>query len=303
MKNRLKREISIIGVPLDMGASQLGTRLGPEAIRIAGLIDRLEAMDYSIMDLGNIAVKGEYKLKKSPDNLNHLETIIDANEDLSIIVDTIIKKNRLPLILGGDHSSVLGSVKGVLNNYENPGIIYFDAHADINTEVTTPTGNIHGMPIASLMGMGDKRLSGIGEARGVLKPENIVYIGLRDLDLGEREIIRNLGIKAFSVQDIDRLGIEEVMNEALEYISKNTDVIHVSFDVDCLDPKVAPGTGVKVLGGLNFREAKIALELTSQLDNICSVEFVEVNPLLDDQNETAEVATALICALFGESQL
>ena len=303
MKNRLKREISIIGVPLDMGASQLGTRLGPEAIRIAGLIDRLEAMDYSVSDLGNININGGYRLEKSADNLNNLDIVVEANENLSIIVDAILKRNRLPLILGGDHSSVLGSVKGVLNNYENPGIIYFDAHADINTELTTPTGNIHGMPIASLMGMGDKRLPEGGEARGVLKPENIVYIGLRDLDPGEREIIRKLGIKAFSVQDIDRLGIEEVMNEAMKYISKDTDAIHISFDVDCLDPKVAPGTGVKVLGGLNFREAKIALELTSQLDNICSIEFVEVNPLLDDQNETAEVATALICALFGESQL
>ncbi len=303
MDNRLKNDISIIGVPLDMGASQLGTRLGPEAIRIAGLIDRLEAMDYSIEDLGNMIVRSEYKIVKSPDKLNHLEIVRDVNDTLSKIVDRIIKKDRLPLILGGDHSSVLGSVKGVLNNYKNPGIIYFDAHADINTDKTTPTGNIHGMPIASLMGMGDKRLIKVGESRGVLKPENIVYIGLRDLDPGEREVIKKLNIKAYSVQEIDRIGIEEVMNEAIEYVTKDTDAIHISFDVDCLDPKVAPGTGVKVLGGLNFREAKIALELTSQIENICSVEFVEVNPLLDDQNETAEVATALICALFGESQL
>lgn len=303
MENRLKNDISIIGVPLDMGASQLGTRLGPEAIRIAGLIDRLEAMNYSVEDLGNMVVRGEYNLQRSPENLNHIKIVKDANENLSNIVDRIIKKDRLPLVLGGDHSSVLGTVKGVLNNYENPGIIYFDAHADINTAETSPTGNIHGMPIAALMGMGDKRLTKLGEARGVLKPENIVYIGLRDLDPGEREIIRKLNIKAYSVQEIDRTGIEEVMKEAIEYITSNADAIHISFDVDCLDPKVAPGTGVKVLGGLNFREAKIALELTSQIDNICSVEFVEVNPLLDEMNETAEVATALIGALFGESQL
>lgn len=303
MNNRLKKDISIIGLPLDMGASKLGTRLGPEAIRIAGLIERLEAMNYSIEDLGNVIVRSEYKLVRSPDNLNHLSIVRDANDSLSKIVDRIIKRDRLPLILGGDHSSVLGSVKGVLNNYERPGIIYFDAHGDINTEKTTPTGNIHGMPIASLMGMGDKRLQSVGETRRKLKPENIVYIGLRDLDPGERIVIRELGIRAYSVQDIDRIGIEEVMDEAIKYITRDTDAIHVSFDVDCLDPKVAPGTGVKVLGGLNFREAKIALELTSQIENICSVEFVEVNPLLDDQNETAEVATALICALFGESQL
>lgn len=303
MEKRLKNEISIIGVPLDMGASQLGTRLGPEAIRIAGLIGRLEAMEYSVEDLGNMIVRGEYKLIKSPDKLNHLEIVKNANDTLSKIVDRIIKRDRLPLILGGDHSCVLGSVKGILNNFDNPGIIYFDAHADINTDKTTPTGNIHGMPIATLMGMGDKRLLKVGESRKSINPKNIVYIGLRDLDPGEQVIIRELGIKAYSVQDIDRIGIEEVMNEAIDYITKETDAIHISFDVDCLDPKVAPGTGVKVLGGLTFREAKIALELTSKINSICSVEFVEVNPLLDAQNETAEVATALICALFGESQL
>lgn len=303
MKNNFNKNVSLIGVPIDMGASQLGTRLGPEAIRLSGLVERLEDIDYNIEDLGDMKVPNLYTIKKSPDNLNNLDIVRETNEELCNIVDEVLSRDRLPLILGGDHSIVLGSVKGLLKHYENPGIIYFDAHGDINTDKTSLTGNIHGMPIASLMGLGDERLSSVGDSNLKLKPENIVYIGLRDLDPGERKAIKSMGIKAFTMEDIDSLGIADVMKEAIQYISKGTDAIHISFDIDCLDPKVAPGTGVKVLGGLNFREAKIAMDMVSKTEKIRSIEFVEVNPLLDDQNETAHVATALICALFGESQL
>jgi arginase len=303
MENNLNKNISLIGVPFDMGASLRGTRLGPEAIRLAGVIERLDAIGCEVEDHGDLQVINNNRTIEYPKNINNLRPVKSACEKLCAVVSEEIKRERLPLILGGDHSIVLGSGKGVLENFKNPGIIYIDAHADINTDKTSPSGNIHGMPIAALMGYGNEKLVNIGCSENKLKPENIVYIGLRDVDMGEKIFLKEHNIKAFSMQDIDRVGIEAVMNAAIEYIEKTADHIHLSFDVDSLDPAFAPGTGVKVNGGLNFREAKIALELISQIDNICSVEFVEVNPLLDDGNKTAELTTDLILSLFGEMQL
>lgn len=302
MKNWLNKKINIIGVPFDMGASTMGARLGPEAIRIVGLEENLKELGYNVEDLGDLAIENGYEIERSKDNLNNFELVYNANDILYLAVNEIHEHKEFPLILGGDHSQVLGSVKALMNNYENPGVIYFDAHADINTEETSLTGNIHGMPIAFLMGKGNEKLSNLGNDLR-LKAENIVYIGLRDVDPGEREIIENLGIKAYTMESIDKMGIEKVMEESIEYINTKADHIHVSFDVDCLDPKLAPGTGVKVPGGLNFREAKTALRMLAPMEKIRSIEFVEVNPLLDNQSETAEIATELIKTLFGKTQL
>lgn len=302
MSNRLKEEISVTGVPFDMAASQMGTRLGPEAIKISGLLEKLEHLGYDIKDLGNLDIENGYKLIKSKNKLNHLDLTIKANEKLAEVVAREVGEDRLPLILGGDHSIFLGSVKGVLSKYENLGIIYFDAHADINTAETTPTGNIHGMTVASALGIGEKSLCDVYNKNLKIKPENILYIGLRDVDPGEVELIRELGIKTYTMEDIEVHGMENIMKEGLEFIKKkNLDGVHISFDIDCLDPKVAPGTGVKVPGGLSFREARLGLVMTSELDNIVSTEFVEVNPLLDSDNETSEIASTLISSLFGES--
>lgn len=299
MKNWLNKEIQLIGAPFDMGASVFGARLGPEAIRIDGIVKKLEVLGYKIEDIGNLDIKNGYVTKKE-NNLKNLEYVKDATDTLSEAVFETFENEKFPLIIGGDHSLVLGSVMGLLKKFENPGVIYFDAHADINTEDTSFSGNIHGMPIAFLMGKGTDKLKNTGN---LLKPENIVYIGLRDVDPGERDYIKELGIKAYSMEDIDRCGIEKIMKEAIEHIEKNADQIHISFDVDCLDPKFAPGTGVKVPGGMTFREAKTALRMVSEIEKIASVEFVEVNPLLDDKNKTAETAVALIETLFGKTQL
>lgn len=302
MSNRLNKEVSVIGVPFDMAASQMGTRLGPEAIKISGLIDKLKYLGYSIKDLGNLEIENGYKIVKSHNKLNHLDLAIKANEKLANVVAKEVAEDRLPLILGGDHSIFLGSVKGLLTKYENLGIIYFDAHADINTAETTPTGNIHGMTVASALGIGEKSLCDVYDGDLKIKPENILYIGLRDVDPGEVIRIRELGIKTYTMEDIEVHSMEKVMEEGLEFIKeKDLDGVHISFDIDCLDPKIAPGTGVKVPGGLSFREARLGLVMTSALKNIVSAEFVEVNPLLDSDNETGEIASALISSLFGDS--
>ena len=301
MKNWLKKEIKIIGAPFDMGASLFGARLGPEALRIEGLTEKLADLGFTVEDSGNLDIKNDYK-NIMENNLKNLDLTKEATEKLSSKVYETLEEDKFPLVIGGDHSLVLGSVKGLLKKYDNPGVIYFDAHADINTEKTSLSGNIHGMPMAFLIGEGSEKMRSVGNINKNLKPENIVYIGLRDVDPGERDYIKNLGIKAYAMEDIDKLGIQKVMEESIDYITKKADQIHISFDVDSLDPKIAPGTGVKVPGGLTFREAKTALRMVSQIEKIVSVELVEVNPLLDNQNDTAKIAVNLLETIFGKTQ-
>lgn len=301
MKNWLKKEIKIIGAPFDMGASLFGARLGPEALRIEGLTEKLADLGFTVEDSGNLDIKNDYK-NIMENNLKNLDLTKEATEKLSTKVYETLEEEKFPLVIGGDHSLVLGSVKGLLKKYDNPGVIYFDAHADINTEKTSLSGNIHGMPMAFLIGEGSEKMRSVGNIKKNLKPENIVYIGLRDVDPGERDYIKNLGIKAYAMEDIDKLGIQKVMEESIDYITKKADQIHISFDVDSLDPKIAPGTGVKVPGGLTFREAKTALRMVSQIEKIVSVELVEVNPLLDNQNDTAKIAVNLLETIFGKTQ-
>lgn len=301
MKNWLKKEIKIIGAPFDMGASLFGARLGPEALRIEGLTEKLADLGFTVEDSGNLDIKNDYK-NIMENNLKNLDLTKEATEKLSSKVYETLEEDKFPLVIGGDHTLVLGSVKGLLKKYDNPGVIYFDAHADINTEKTSLSGNIHGMPMAFLIGEGSEKMRSVGNINKNLKPENIVYIGLRDVDPGERDYIKNLGIKAYAMEDIDKFGIQKVMEESIDYITKKADQIHISFDVDSLDPKIAPGTGVKVPGGLTFREAKTALRMVSQIEKIVSVELVEVNPLLDNQNDTAKVAVNLLETIFGKTQ-
>ena len=301
MKNWLKKEIKIIGAPFDMGASLFGARLGPEALRIEGLTEKLADLGFTVEDSGNLDIKNDYK-NIMENNLKNLDLTKEATEKLSSKIYETLEEDKFPLVIGGDHTLVLGSVKGLLKKYDNPGVIYFDAHADINTEKTSLSGNIHGMPMAFLIGEGSEKMRSVGNINKNLKPENIVYIGLRDVDPGERDYIKNLGIKAYAMEDIDKLGIQKVMEESIDYITKKADQIHISFDVDSLDPKIAPGTGVKVPGGLTFREAKTALRMVSQIEKIVSVELVEVNPLLDNQNDTAKIAVNLLETIFGKTQ-
>lgn len=300
MKPEINKNISLIGVPLDMGASLRGCRLGPEAVRLAGIVKRLENIGYEVKDCGDIAIKNHLGNERAENNLNNLDIVKEANQALYSKVKEEMGQGNFPLVIGGDHSLAIGTIKASLEKHPNLGIIWFDAHGDINTDQTSPTGNIHGMPVATLMGLGAEELLEIGDRKVLLDSKNIVYIGSRDLDFGERDMLKEHGIKVYTMHEVDYYGVPRVMEEALSYLGERCQEIHVSFDMDVLDPEVAPGTGTKVPGGMAYREAHLCLELLARTEKLVSVEFVEVNPVLDHENRTAKAAVALSGSLMGE---
>ncbi|HET7580666.1 MAG TPA: arginase [Bacillales bacterium] len=299
----MKNEISIIGVPMDLGQMRRGVDMGPSAIRYAGMIERLKALGYDIKDRGDIEIGRPEQGETDSDqesNLRNLEEVSEANQKLTKAVSDVIDKGRFPLVLGGDHSIAIGTLAGVSKHYDNLGVIWYDAHGDLNTGETSPSGNIHGMPLAVSLGIGHSELTGIGGYAPKVKPENIVIVGARSLDEGERELIREKGIQVYTMHEIDRMGMTAVMQETMDYLRERTDGIHLSLDLDGLDPSDAPGVGTPVMGGLSYRESHLAMEMLAESGLITSAEFVEVNPILDDKNKTATAAVALMGSLFGE---
>ncbi|MFS4826562.1 arginase [Staphylococcus aureus] len=298
------KAIDIIGAPSTFGQRKLGVDLGPTAIRYAGLISRLKQLDLDVYDKGDIKVPvvNIEKFHSEQKGLRNYDEIIDVNQKLNKEVSASIENNRFPLILGGDHSIAVGSVSAISKHYNNLGVIWYDAHGDLNIPEESPSGNIHGMPLRILTGEGPKELLELNS--NVIKPENIVLIGMRDLDKGERQFIKDHNIKTFTMSDIDKLGIKEVIENTIEYLkSRNVDGVHLSLDVDALDPLETPGTGTRVLGGLSYRESHFALELLHQSHLISSMDLVEVNPLIDSNNHTAEQAVSLVGTFFGETLL
>ncbi|HAR4041260.1 TPA: arginase, partial [Staphylococcus aureus] len=279
------KAIDIIGAPSTFGQRKLGVDLGPTAIRYAGLISRLKQLDLDVYDKGDIKVPAVNieKFHSEQKGLRNYDEIIDVNQKLNKEVSASIENNRFPLVLGGDHSIAVGSVSAISKHYNNLGVIWYDAHGDLNIPEESPSGNIHGMPLRILTGEGPKELLELNS--NVIKPENIVLIGMRDLDKGERQFIKDHNIKTFTMSDIDKLGIKEVIENTIEYLkSRNVDGVHLSLDVDALDPLETPGTGTRVLGGLSYRESHFALELLHQSHLISSMDLVEVNPLIDSNN-------------------
>lgn len=298
------KAIDIIGAPSTFGQRKLGVDLGPTAIRYAGLISRLKQLDLDVYDKGDIKVPAVNieKFHSEQKGLRNYDEIIDVNQKLNKEVSASIENNRFPLVLGGDHSIAVGSVSAISKHYNNLGVIWYDAHGDLNIPEESPSGNIHGMPLRILTGEGPKELLELNS--NVIKPENIVLIGMRDLDKGERQFIKDHNIKTFTMSDIDKLGIKEVIENTIEYLkSRNVDGVHLSLDVDALDPIETPGTGTRVLGGLSYRESHFALELLHQSHLISSMDLVEVNPLIDSNNYTAEQAVSLVGTFFGETLL
>lgn len=298
------KAIDIIGAPSTFGQRKLGVDLGPTAIRYAGLISRLKQLDLDVYDKGDIKVPAVNieKFHSEQKGLRNYDEIIDVNQKLNKEVSASIENNRFPLVLGGDHSIAVGSVSAISKHYNNLGVIWYDAHGDLNIPEESPSGNIHGMPLRILTGEGPKELLELNS--NVIKPENIVLIGMRDLDKGERQFIKDHNIKTFTMSDIDKLGIKEVIENTIEYLkSRNVDGVHLSLDVEALDPLETPGTGTRVLGGLSYRESHFALELLHQSHLISSMDLVEVNPLIDSNNHTAEQAVSLVGTFFGENLL
>ncbi|ARJ38753.1 arginase [Sporosarcina sp. P21c] len=296
--------ISIIGVPVDLGQSRRGVDMGPSAIRYAGAVERLQALGHHVMDEGNISVSPIRDLSCNEVGLKNLTEVTEATEELAATVSAIVKNKKFPLVLGGDHSIAIGTLAGLAEHYKNLGVIWYDAHADMNTSETSPSGNIHGMPLAVSMGLGHEQLVNVHSEGAKIKPENVVIIGARSVDPGERQMIKEKGVKVFTMHEIDRYGMSVVIQQTLEYFaSRQVDGVHLSLDLDGLDPLYTPGVGTPVPGGITYRESHLAMELLEDAHVITSAEFVEVNPVLDEYNKTADVAVGLMGSLFGEKLL
>ena len=293
-------DISLLGIASDLGGPIGGSRLGPAAIRYAHVQEKIEDLGYQVIDEGDLYSKKLLRPITSKSNLKYLDEIADLSQRSYEKVSSILADGRFPLILGGDHSMSIGTIAGIREHYRDLGVIWIDAHGDINTQDSSPTGNIHGMPVAVNMGYGHKKLTSIGGDHR-LDPTKFVYIAARDLDEGEREIIKKLGITTFTMHEVDEQGMAAVIKQAIEIASKDTDGIHLSFDVDSIDPKIVQGTGTKVDNGLTVREARFALEKLYESEKIISAEFVETNPLLDLYNHTAEITVSLIESLLGKT--
>ncbi len=298
-------EIAIIGVPQDLGASRRGVDMGPSAMRVAELSEKIARLGYDVIDYGNLHCHDidEDLKEESSDKLRFLSEIMDTCLHLKQEVKYIVDRNQFPLILGGDHSISIGTLAGVkAAGKQKVGIIWVDAHGDFNTPLTTPTGNIHGMPFAVLTGRGDERLLGIGPSPTV-REENAVLIAARDLDREEAESLRSSGVTVFTMRMIDEMGMAKVATEALRIATMGVDHLHVSFDIDALDPEEAPGTGTRVNGGLTYREGHLLMEIIHESGVLSSLEMVEVNPTLDVRNKTAKLAVDLISSALGKKIL
>ena len=295
-------QIRTIGVPMDLGADRRGVDFGASAIRYAGLSEQLRRLGHSVHDIGNLVVPQPESQPIGSSHLKYLEPIVQVAEDLAQQVTNALRANEFPLILGGDHSIALGSISGVANVHREVGIIWVDAHADFNTEETTPSGNIHGMVLAALAGLGNPLLTHVGGWAPKLDPNNIVVIGARDLDPGEQKLLRTHHVHVFTMSDIDRFGISEVLRRAIA-IAGQHHAIHLSLDMDSLDPREAPGVGTPVRGGLSYREAHLAMEMISDSQHLVSMDVVEVNSILDQENATARLAVELILSALGKKIL
>ncbi|CZF81814.1 Arginase [Grimontia celer] len=307
-ENGQTKSIQIIGVPVDLGASRRGTDGGVSAVRIAGLGEKLTKMGYTVTDEVDVAVPSkESRPKETTGNMRFRSEILQVCQDLAVVTKEALNKGNLPLIIGGDHSLAIGSISGIADYFQEKGgelgLVWFDAHADMNIPGISPSGNIHGMPLSHLLGYGDKEFTGILSVNPKIKPENVVLVGVRDIDEKEKELIKQSGIKVYSMRDIDELGMSRVSDEILEIVTKGTVGFHVSFDVDGCDPEVMPGSGTLVPGGVTYREAHLLLEKCAETGLMTSMDLVELNPFLDKGNISAERAVSLVLSAFGQSVL
>ncbi|WP_394539938.1 arginase [Lysobacter enzymogenes] len=297
--------VSLIGAPTDVGAGHRGARLGPEALRIAGLGEALVARGVDVADRGNLDGPRN-PWQKPVAGYRHLAEVVAWNRAVMDAVGAELRIGRLPILLGGDHCLGLGSITAVARYCRDTGkqlrVLWLDAHADFNTSQVTPSGNIHGMPVSCLCGIGPEDLTRLGGDAPAMRPDEIRQIGIRSVDPGEKQLIQQHGLDVYDMRYIDEIGMRRVMEEALEGMDENTH-LHVSFDVDFLDPSIAPGVGTTVPGGPNYREAQLVMEMIADSGRMGSLDIVELNPILDKRNRTAKLAVDLVESLFGKSTL
>ncbi len=294
--------VDIIGVPLDLGAGRRGVDMGPSAIRYAGLGMAIAELGHCVNDYGNIHVDVTDDNPMETDRrMKHLAEITRVNALLAQQVSESIRRGSMPLVLGGDHSIAVGTIIGVQKELKNIGVIWVDAHGDFNSELTTPSGNLHGMSLNASTGQGALAMTSFKDAATpFVDPHNVVIIGARSIDPGEARSLKAAGVTVFTTADIDMQGMKNVMTQAIEIAEQNTEAFHLSFDVDAVDPKDAPGVGTPVNGGLTYREAQLACEMIATREKLRSFEFVEVNPILDITNTTGILAVELICSVLGK---
>lgn len=303
----MNKTVTILGVPLGYGASMAGVDIGPAALRVARLQQRIERLGYSVRDLGDMRLERPQTIPPEGEKLKYLREISNACEQLADEVEAVLQADQLPVVLGGDHSIAMGSFAGAAAYFkqreETLGLIWFDAHADINTPETTPSGNIHGMPLAALLGYGAPELTNVAGFAPKLDPRLCVHIGARDIDPGERELIAKTGLRFFTMREIDERGLSACMDDAIKIASRGTAGYAVTFDVDVLDPGDAPGSGTLVRGGLTYREAHLGMEKIAEAGGMRYLEMVEINTALDVNNKTAELGVELILSALGKTIL
>jgi arginase len=303
----MAEKIRIIGVPMDLGASRRGVDMGPSALRVAGLQARLKQLGRQVEDIGNISVKQPEEQHYGVKNAKYLEEIAETCKGLAETVRKTLEADLLPLVLGGDHSVAVGTVAGVASYFQSQskrvGLIWLDAHGDMNTPESSPSGNVHGMPLASIMGYGPAELTELAGVKPMVEPRNVVLVGVRDLDSKERRLMKESGAHVFTMRDIDERGMREVMAEALRFAGDDTAGVAVSLDMDFVDPTDAPGVGTPVRGGVTYREAHLALEMIADSRSMVSFELVEINPVIDVHNTTATLGVELVLSGLGKKIL
>ena len=297
--------ISLIGVPMYLGAGRRGVDMGPSAIRYANIREKLTDLGHTVEDLGSVSVPEPTATPSHEDPLKYLDEVVCVSNELAKRVESVMRAGSTPIILGGDHSISLGSGSGVANAVNSPGIIWFDAHTDFNTSQTSPSGNIHGMILGALCGygdpsVGDPALVKVAGGGPHIDPRRVVIVGAREIDPGERELLKRSGAHVFTMADIDRHGMDSITRDAIALASEGAPGIHVSFDLDGVDPNDAPGVGTPVPGGMTWREAHLAMELVASSGKLLSLDLVEVNPILDERNRTADLATQLALSATGK---
>jgi arginase len=299
-----RSHIAIIGAPLDLGQGRRGVDMGPSALRVANLNARLASLGYAVEDRGNVPVEQAEAAPEGHPRAKYLPQIAATCRRLALLVAETLAGGGVPLVLGGDHSVAVGTVSGVSHFFhqreQKVGLIWLDAHADINTPESSPSGNVHGMPLACIVGQGPAELTELFGYKPKVAPENVVIVGLRDVDQTEKPHVRQYGVHAFTMRDIDERGMRSVMEEAIRLASAGTEGFHLSLDMDFVDPKDAPGVGTPVRGGVTYREAHLALEMICDSRRMLSMEVVEVNPVIDEVNRTADLAVELVMSGLGK---
>ena len=292
------KPVAVIGAPLDLGQGRRGVDMGPSAIRYAGLDARLTEIGRRVQDWGNVETAVAEAAEVGEENARYLLPVLRTCERVAALVKRTAESGAVPLVLGGDHSVAMGSIGGLASAYGTGGVLWLDAHGDLNTPETTPSGNVHGMVLAAVLGLGGPAFESAAWPLPAIDPQRVALVGVRSLDEGERERVRELGAKVFTMSDVDRLGVERAIRESLVHIA-GPGFVHVSLDMDVVDPEVAPGVGTPVRGGFSYREAHLALELVAESGLVSSLDVVEVNPVFDRRNETATLAVELVASALG----